>query len=67
MTTKPSAVPAVRIGEVRSFGTEGPKYEITGNGHPSNDGEWLIPIRVVESGEELDYPYSHLALDPEAS
>ncbi len=66
MTTKPSSMPNVRIGQVRTFGTEGPKYEVTGNGHSGQGDDWSVPIRVVESGEELEYPYSLLSLDPEA-
>ncbi len=61
-TTKPT----VQIGQVRTFGRLGPKYQVTGNGHTSKDGEWVVPIRVVESGEELDYRYSRFTLDPEA-
>jgi hypothetical protein len=67
MTTKPSSMPDVRIGQIRTFGTEGPMYEVTGNGHPAEGGDWLVPIRVVGSGEQLEYPYSQLALDPEAA
>ena len=66
MTAKPSSMPNLQVGQVRTFGTEGPKYEVTGNGHSSDGGDWLVPIRVVESGEELDYPYSQLKADPEA-
>ena len=65
MTAKPSSMPSLQIGQIRTIGTEGPMYEITGNGH-STDGDWLVPIRVIESGEELDYPYSQLKADPEA-
>jgi hypothetical protein len=49
-----------------TFGADGPKYEITGSGRPSKEGEWLVPIRVIESGEELEYRYSRLLLDSEA-
>jgi hypothetical protein len=66
MTTKPSLMPNLQIGRIKTFGSEGPKYEIMGSGHPSEGGEWLVPIRVIESGEELEYPYSQLTLDPEA-
>jgi hypothetical protein len=59
-------MPTPQIGQIRTFGAEGPKYEITGNGRPVEGGDWFVPIRVVESGEELEYPYSQLALDPEA-
>ncbi len=61
-----TTMPTVQIGQIKTFGTDGPKYEVTGNGHPSIEGEWLVPIRVIESGEELEYRYSRLLLDPEA-
>jgi hypothetical protein len=59
-------MPELRVGQLKTFGTEGPMYEITGNGHPAKDGEWFVPIRVIETGEEMEYPYSQLKLDPEA-
>ena len=65
MTTKPSR-PVVPVGQYRTFGAEGPVYQVVGMGHESTEGEWLVPIRVVESGEELDYRYSRFAKDPEA-
>ena len=58
--------PIVRIGQIKTFGASGPKYRVTGNGRPSKEGEWLVPIRVIESGEELEYRYSRFTLDPEA-
>ncbi len=67
MTTKPSSMPEIRIGQVRTFGPEGPMYEVVGNGHPAANGDWLVPIRVIESGEELEYPYAQLKSDPEAA
>jgi hypothetical protein len=59
-------MPNVRIGQIKSFGALGPKYEVAGNGRRSDKGEWLVPIRVVESGEELEYRYSRFSQDPEA-
>ncbi len=58
--------PTIPVGKIKTFGVNGPKYQITGHGHPSNEGEWVVPIRVIESGEELDYRYSRFLLDPEA-
>jgi hypothetical protein len=65
MTTKPSR-PVVAVGQYKTFGEEGPVYQVLGPGHSSTEGEWLVPIRVIETGEELDYRYSRLARDPEA-
>ncbi len=58
--------PVLAVGKIKTFGALGPKYEIMGRGHAAANGEWLVPIRVIESGEELDYRYSRLKLDPEA-
>jgi hypothetical protein len=66
MTTKPSAMPEVRVGQIKTLGEFGPKYRVMGNSRPSPTGEWMVPIRVLESGEELDYRYSRFALDPDA-
>jgi hypothetical protein len=65
MTAKPSS-PIVAVGQYKTFGAHGPIYRVTGLGHESGDGEWLVPIRVVETGEELDYRYARFAQDPEA-
>jgi hypothetical protein len=56
----------VRPGHYKTFGEIGPVYEVTGYGHASTEGEWLVPIRVVESGEEVEYRYSHFVMDPDA-
>jgi len=58
--------PILPIGKIKTFGASGPKYEVMGSGRASENGEWLVPIRVVESGEELEYRYSRLMLDPDA-
>ena len=61
-----TTTPDVPIGKIKTFGMNGPSYKVIGHGRSSGDGEWLVPIRVLESGEELDYRYSRLLLDPEA-
>jgi len=66
MTTMPKSAPVLPIGKYKAFGENGPHYQITGAAHLSEDGEWMVPIRVVKTGEELDYRYSRLSLDPDA-
>ncbi|MCE0523515.1 MAG: DUF5397 domain-containing protein [Methylacidiphilales bacterium] len=61
-----ATTPIVQIGQIKTFGVCGPKYAVTGRERLSKEGEWLVPIRVIESGEELDYRYSRFTLDPEA-
>lgn len=49
------------IGTYRSFGTEGPVYQIL-----RMLGDDAVRIVLVETGEELDYPLQEALRDPEA-
>ena len=53
-------------GKVKSFGAFGPKYEVGSALRPLGDGDWMVRIKLVETGEETEYRYSHLIKDPEA-
>lgn len=55
------------VGTFRRFGPLGPTYEITAAGKELPDGDVTMRIRVVESGEELDYPFSSIIQDPKES
>ncbi|MCW6512465.1 DUF5397 family protein [Lichenifustis flavocetrariae] len=52
------------VGTWRRFGTSGPVYEIVSIGATNQDGDSLVHIRVVETGEELDYRLSEVLDDP---
>ena len=56
--------PEQLIGTWRRFGVMGPVYEIVGTGKPLTDGDRVMKIRVLESGEETDYRLSELLEDP---
>jgi hypothetical protein len=56
----------VRVGQYKTFGAIGPVYQVLATGRNAPDGEWMIPIRVIETGEELDYRYSRFVQDPDA-
>ncbi len=49
------------VGTYRTFGRVGPAYEVIAK----VNGE-KVHIRVLESGEELDYPVRDALEDPEA-
>jgi hypothetical protein len=58
--------PTVPIGKIKSFGPFGPKYEV---GHPLRqlaDGDWMVEVTMVETGETAEYSLKHLIDDPEA-
>ncbi|MFY8094517.1 MAG: DUF5397 family protein [Niveispirillum sp.] len=56
--------PQALIGTWRRFGSLGPVYEILSAGDKLTGGDRAMRIRVVESGEELDYRLSEILEDP---
>jgi hypothetical protein len=54
----------VLVGTIRRFGLEGPPYHVIGPAATREDGRARMHIRLLESGEELDYPFDELAADP---
>lgn len=55
----------IPVGAVKQFGPWGPEYEVLGTAEP-RDGERMVTIVIVRTGEELDYPLEAILLDPEA-
>jgi hypothetical protein len=53
------------VGTWRRFGVVGPVYEIIGAGHTLPSGDPAMRVRVVETGEELDYPVRAILDDPQ--
>ena len=49
------------VGRFRSFGEYGPVYQIVGAVNGAK-----VHVRVVQTGEELDYPVEQALADPEA-
>lgn len=52
------------VGTWRRFGIVGPVYEIIEAGIAGAGGDPAMRIRVVETGEELDYPLQAILDDP---
>jgi hypothetical protein len=63
MTAQAIALP---IGRFRRFGAVGPAYEIIDVLGARPDGDLSLRIRVLETGEEVEYPLSQAKDDPEA-
>ena len=59
------APPSVPVGKIKSFGPFGPKYEVGQALHPLDDGDWMIEVTMVGTGEEAGYRLTHLSDDPE--
>lgn len=57
--------PANLVGTWRRFGVAGPVYEIVSAEEELPDGDRLMRIRVLETGEEVDYRLTYILDDPE--
>ena len=59
-----AVTPDSLVGTYRRFGIVGPVYEIIEVLNELDDGDVLMKIRVLESGEETEYRYSKILDDP---
>ena len=55
------------VGTFRRFGPAGPVYEVVGVIQDLEDGDTLMKVTLVESGEEAEYRYSNILDDPKAA
>ena len=60
------APPPIPVGKIKSFGAFGPKYEVGRPLRQLDDGDWLVEVKMVETGEKAEYRMTHLFDDPEA-
>ena len=60
------APPSVPVGKIKSFGPFGPKYEVGRILRQLEDGDWMVEVTLVETGEKVEYRLTRLADDPEA-
>jgi hypothetical protein len=58
--------PPIPVGKIKSFGHFGPQYEVGHAVRQLIDGDWLVEVTMVETGEKAEYRLTHLADDPEA-
>ena len=60
------APPTLSRGKIKTLGAFGPKYEIGELLRRLEDGDWMVKIKLIETGEEAEYRYTHIMDDPEA-
>ena len=53
------------VGTFRCFGKFGPPYEVLGSGTPGRAGEPRLRVRLIKTGEEVEYEFEHFLTDPE--
>lgn len=66
LRTESTSLPQPRnlIGTWRRFGVTGPVYEIVGVGRALGDDDCLMRVRLIETGEEVDYRFTDILDDP---
>ena len=60
------AFPQIPVGKIKSFGDLGPPYQVGQAVQRLPDGDWLVGITLIETGEAAVYRLSRLIVDPEA-
>lgn len=58
--------PSIPVGKIKCFGSLGPKYEVGQALRQLEDGDWLVEVTLVETGEKAEYRLTRLSDDPEA-
>jgi len=58
--------PPIPLGKLKSFGPFGPQYEVGHAVRQLSDGDWLVEVTMVDTGEKAEYRLTHLVDDPEA-
>lgn len=56
----------IPTGQIKSFGHVGPKYEVGKPLCKLDDGDWMVEVTLVESGEKAEYRLSKIHQDPAA-
>ena len=65
MLTAPD-LPLIPSGVIKKFGEFGPKYQVGQALRPLDDGDWIIEVTLVETGEKAEYRLTRVQNDPEA-
>ena len=60
------APPPLPVGKIQSFGPCGPQYEVGPALRPLENGDRMIEITMVVSGEKAEYCMTRMHDDPEA-
>lgn len=59
----PTTVP---VRKIKCFGLFGTKYGVGPALRRLGDGDWMVEVTMVESGEKAEYRLTRLTNDPEA-
>ncbi len=66
MAALPQPAVEAYVGAIKTFGRFGPAYEVISYAGPSEQGDHLVNIRVLQTGEMTTYELNAMSHDPEA-
>ncbi len=58
--------PPVPVGKFKTFGPFGEEYQVGQPIRQMEDGDWLVEIKMIKTGEAAEYRLAHINDDPEA-
>lgn len=58
--------PCVPVGKIKCSGTTGQKYQVGQILRKLNDGDWMIKVALIETGEKAERRLSQIQSDVEA-
>lgn len=61
-----AAPPPIPVGKIKTFGAMGEEYEVGQPLRQLEDGDWLVAIKLIKTGETAEYRLTHICDDPEA-
>ena len=61
-----NSTPFVPVGTFKSFGWSGSKYQVGQLLRRLEDGDWIVEVTLLETGEKAEYRLTHLNADPKA-
>ena len=57
---------ASQLARIKTFGPVGPPYEVGEPLRQLDDGDWLVQVTIVQTGELAEYRLSRIVGDPDA-
>ena len=62
--TTPTQPPPLPLKRVKTFGTTGEQYKIVRYTRQLANGDWMVEVSLLESGELAEYPWTDISDDP---
>ena len=62
----PDVMAPIPEGKIKTFGPFGEEYQVGRAIRQTEDGDWLVEVKMIKTGEAAEYRLKHIQDDPEA-